>query len=130
MSPLSTFRRSVRRDPELTAIAYFDGRLSYREVDELSDGVANHPLAEGFRRGDRLAIVLQNIPQFVLALLGAWKAGGIVVPVNPMYRERELTHVLSDAGVRAVVCSQSGWNAYVSRVLAESSVRISLTTSE
>jgi long-chain acyl-CoA synthetase len=130
MSPLSTFRRSVQRDPELTAIAYFDGRLSYREVDELSDGVANHPLAEGFRRGDRLAIVLQNIPQFVLALLGAWKAGGIVVPVNPMYRERELTHVLSDAGVRAVVCSQSGWNAYVSRVLAESSVRISLTTSE
>ena len=71
MSPLSTFRRSVRRDPELMAIAYFDGRLSYREVDELSDGVANHLLAEGFRRGDRLAIVLQNIPQFVLALLGA-----------------------------------------------------------
>ena len=130
MSPLSAFRSSVQRDPEFTAIAYFDGRLTYGEVDELSDGVANHLLAEGFQRGDRLAIVLQNIPQFVLALLGAWKAGGIVVPVNPMYRERELTHVFSDAGVRAVVCSQRGWNAYVSGVVAESSVRISLTTSE
>jgi long-chain acyl-CoA synthetase len=129
-SLVETFRGTVQRHPELTAIAYFDGRLSYREVDELSDGVANHLLAEGFQRGDRLAILLQNIPQFVVALLGAWKAGGIVVPVNPMYRERELAHVFADAGVRAVVCSQRGWNAYISGVVAQSSVSISLTTSE
>jgi long-chain acyl-CoA synthetase len=129
-SLVETFRGTVRRHPEVAAIAYFDGRLSYREVDELSDGVANHLLAEGFQRGDRLAILLQNIPQFVIALLGAWKAGGIVVPVNPMYRERELAHVFSDADVRAVVCSQRGWNAYVSEVVARGRVSISLTTSE
>jgi long-chain acyl-CoA synthetase len=130
VSPLETFRQTVAAGPDVLAIAYFDAALTYREVDELSDGVANHLLERGFGRGDRLAILLQNIPQFVLALLGAWKAGGIVVPVNPMYRGAELSHVFSDAGVAAVVCSQTAWNAYVSCVVAGSDVRISLTTSE
>ncbi|MBE1578104.1 AMP-binding protein [Amycolatopsis roodepoortensis] len=127
---LESFLRAVRRSPDVTAIAYFDGRLTYREVDELSDGIARHLLSSGFARGDRLALVLQNIPQFVLALLGAWKAGGIVVPVNPMYRERELRHVFGDAGVRAVVCSQSGWNRRIAPLVPGSDVTIALTTSE
>ncbi|WP_410573881.1 AMP-binding protein [Amycolatopsis sp. cmx-4-61] len=124
------FRRAVDHVPDRAAIAYFDARLSYREVDELSDGVARYLSAHGFARGDRLALVLQNIPQFVIALLGAWKAGGIVVPVNPMYRERELTHVFTDAGVKAVVCSQRGWNAYIGETAAANGVGIALTTSE
>lgn len=126
----ASFRRAVERFPHATAIAYFDGRMSYREVDELSDGIARHLIASGFSTGDRLALILQNIPQFVLALLGAWKAGGIVVPVNPMYRERELRHVFEDAGVRAVVCSQNGWNSRIAPLVPGSGVTIALTTSE
>jgi long-chain acyl-CoA synthetase len=123
-----TFRRAADRVPDRDAIAYFDGRLTYRQLDDLSDGVARYLTQSGFERGDRLALVLQNIPQFVIALLGAWKAGGIVVPVNPMYRERELTHVLTDAGVKAIVCSQRGWNAYIGETA--STLPIALTTSE
>ncbi len=126
----ASFRRVATLSPHATAIAYFDGRMSYREVDELSDGVARHLSASGFAPGDRLAVVLQNIPQFVLALLGAWKAGGVVVPVNPMYRERELLHVLGDADVRAIVCSQAGWNRYIAPLIPGSGVKIALTTSE
>ncbi len=126
----ATFRRTAGRVPDRTAIAYFDARLSYREVDELSDGLARHLVASGFARGDRLAIVLQNIPQFVITLLAAWKAGGVVVPVNPMYRDRELSHVLTDAGVKAIVCSQSGWNRYIGALVRTSPVEIALTTSE
>ncbi|MFD9890210.1 AMP-binding protein [Amycolatopsis sp. NPDC059027] len=125
-----TFRRSVERAPGNTAIAYFDAALSYQDVDELSDGIARHLRASGFGHGDRLAIVLQNIPQFVLALFGAWKAGGIVVPVNPMYRAAELTHVLTDAHVKAVVCSQGAWNRYLAEVVPGTPVEIALTTSE
>ncbi|MDI5982105.1 class I adenylate-forming enzyme family protein [Amycolatopsis magusensis] len=127
-SVLSAFRHAVAAVPDRTAVAYFDGGLTYAEVDRLSDGVANHLLARGFRRGDRLALILQNIPQFVLALLGAWKAGGVVVPVNPMYRRAELEHVFADAGVRAVVCSQRGWNRGVSEAARD--IGIALTTSE
>ncbi|GAA1970451.1 AMP-binding protein [Amycolatopsis minnesotensis] len=127
---LATFRSAVAGAPDRAAIAYFDGSLTYREVDELSDGVAEYLHSAGFASGDRLALVLQNIPQFVLALLGAWKAGGVAVPVNPMYRERELTHVFTDAGVRAVVCSPRAWRDRIAAVAAEAGVPIGLVASE
>ncbi|MBI0301303.1 AMP-binding protein, partial [Streptomyces sp. PRKS01-29] len=126
-SPLHAFRDAVRTDPDHPALAYFDGRLTYREADELSDGIAGHLAERGFRPGDRLAIMLQNTPHFVLALLGAWKAGGTVVPVNPMYKGAELAHILGDAEVSALVCSRHGWEDYIRDTAAASPVRIALT---
>ena len=129
-SVLHAFRASVERAPDAIAMTYFDTELTYRQVDELSDGVAGHLAAHGFARGDRLALILQNIPQFVIALLGTWKAGGTAVPVNPMYKEREVSHVLHDAGVRALVCSETAWTGYLRATAADSPVSIALTTSE
>ncbi|MEU0149441.1 AMP-binding protein [Streptomyces sp. NPDC006288] len=125
------FRAAVGRAPDHTALAYFDGRLSYRETDELSDSVAGHLAAEGLERGDRVAIMLQNTPHFVLALLGAWKAGATVVPLNPMYKSGEVGHVLKDAEVSALICSDRAWDSYL-RTTAEAapSVRIALTACE
>lgn len=74
-SLVHALRRAVAETPERDFLAYFDGRLTYREVDELSDSVAGHLAARGLERGDRVAVLLQNSPHFVLALLGAWKAG-------------------------------------------------------
>ncbi|MGC4950504.1 class I adenylate-forming enzyme family protein [Streptomyces sp. DT224] len=125
------FRASVARTPDHPALAYFDGRLSYRETDELSDSVAGHLAARGLERGDRVAIMLQNSPQFVLALLGAWKAGATVVPVNPMYKSAEVGHVLKDAQVTALICSDRAWEAYLRDTAAAApGVRIALTACE
>ncbi|CAM5565541.1 hypothetical protein GCM10010329_70640 [Streptomyces spiroverticillatus] len=125
------FRDSVRRAPDTTALAYFDGRLSYRETEALSDSVAGHLAAQGLGRGDRVAIMLQNSPQFVLALLGAWKAGAVVVPLNPMYKSAEVGHVLADAEVSALICADRAWEAYLRETAAAApSVRIVLTACE
>ncbi|MEV6129486.1 AMP-binding protein [Streptomyces violaceusniger] len=126
-SPLHAFRDAVRTAPGHPALAYFDGRLTYREVDELSDGIAGHLAARGFGPGDRMAIMLQNTPHFVIALLAAWKAGGTVVPVNPMYKGAELAHILGDAEVSALVCSRHAWEDYIRRTAAASPVRIAFT---
>ncbi|WP_425244503.1 class I adenylate-forming enzyme family protein [Streptomyces citrinus] len=124
------FADAVRRAPDRTALAYFDGRLTYAEVDALSDSVAGHLAARGLERGDRVAIMLQNSPHFVLALLGAFKAGAVVVPVNPMYKSGEVGHVLHDAEVTALVCSDRAWEAYLRETAADSPVRIVLTACE
>lgn len=125
------FRDSVGRTPDHPALAYFDGRLSYRETDELSDSVAGHLAARGLERGDRVAIMLQNSPQFVLALLGAWKAGATVVPLNPMYKSAEVGHVLKDAEVTALICADRAWKAYLRDTAAAAPrVRIALTACE
>ncbi|MFJ1900657.1 class I adenylate-forming enzyme family protein [Streptomyces sp. NPDC088115] len=125
------FRDSVARTPDHPALAYFDGRLSYRETDELSDSVAGHLAARGLERGDRVAIMLQNSPHFVLALLGVWKAGATVVPLNPMYKSGEVGHVLKDAEVSALICSDRAWESYLRDTAAAApAVRIALTACE
>ncbi|MDC2956404.1 AMP-binding protein [Streptomyces gilvifuscus] len=134
VKPLDTLvhalRRAVDEAPDRDFLAYFDGRLTYAEVDELSDSVAGHLAARGLERGDRVAILLQNSPLFVLALLGAWKAGAIVVPVNPMYKSGEVGHVLRDAEVTALICADRAWESYLRETAAGSPVRIVLTACE
>ncbi|MFC7998859.1 MULTISPECIES: class I adenylate-forming enzyme family protein [Streptomyces] len=129
-SLVHALRRAAAEAPDRTFLAYFDGRLTYREVDELTDSVAGHLAARGLERGERVAVLLQNSPHFVLAVLGAWKAGAVVVPVNPMYKAGEVGHVLRDGEVAALVCSDRAWEAYLRETAADSPVRIVLTGCE
>ncbi|MCB9998144.1 MAG: AMP-binding protein [Methylobacteriaceae bacterium] len=94
---LSLFRAAVARAADKPALIYFDGVVTYAELDRMSDALAAALLVRGFSAGDRCAVYMQNMPQFPIVLLGAWKAGGIAVPINPMNRERELTLMLTCA---------------------------------
>ncbi|MGW1681354.1 class I adenylate-forming enzyme family protein [Saccharopolyspora sp. NPDC002376] len=129
-SLLEVFAAACREHPDRVATTYFDGRLSFRELDELSDGLAQHFVDEGVAAGDRVAVYLQNVPQFVIALLAGWKAGAIVVPLNPMYRSRELTRILADARPAAVVSSEQGWHDVLGELTGPAGVRVAVTTSE
>ncbi|MCX2182547.1 AMP-binding protein [Streptomyces sp. SKN60] len=127
---LHAFRAAAARTPDHPALVYFDARLTYAETDALSDSVAGHLAARGVGRGDRVAVMLQNSPHFVLALLGAWKAGAAVVPLNPMYKAAEVGHALRDSGARAVVCSDRAWADHVRDTAAAAGVGIALTADE
>ncbi|MER5933156.1 AMP-binding protein [Streptomyces sp. NPDC002054] len=129
-SVLHAFRAAAARAPERTALAYFDGRLSYAETDALSDSVAGHLAAHGVRPGDRVAVMLQNTPHLVLAVLAAWKAGAVVVPLNPMYKAGEVRHVLADSGAVALVCAAGAWAAYLGEAARGSAARAVLTTND
>ncbi|MFD5510389.1 AMP-binding protein [Streptomyces sp. NPDC127051] len=129
-SLLHAFRDAVARAPEHTALAYFDGRIGYAETDALSDSVAGHLAAHGIGRGDRVAVMLQNTPHFVLAVLAAWKAGAVVVPLNPMYKSGEIGHILRDSGAVALVCDGRAWTAYVAGAASGTAVRVALTASD
>ncbi|WP_330456882.1 AMP-binding protein [Streptomyces sp. NBC_00820] len=129
-SLVHALRHAVDEAPDRTFLTYFDARLSYREADELSDSVAAHLAERGLERGDRVAVLLQNSPHFVLAVLGAWKAGATVVPVNPMYKSAEVAHVLRDGEVAALICSDRAWESYLRETASGSPVRIVLTGCE
>lgn len=126
-SVLHAFRAAVARAPGHTALAYFDGRLTYAEADALSDSLAGHLTAHGIHRGGRVAVMLQNTPHFVLAVLAAWKAGAVVVPLNPMYKSGEVGHILRDSGATALVCEARAWEAYLRGAARETAVRTVLT---
>jgi long-chain acyl-CoA synthetase len=127
---LAMFRAAVERNPDGDLIRYFDGRITLRELDQLSDAFAVGLLDSGFSRGDRVALYLQNVPQFVIGLVGTWKAGGIAVSINPMNRERELQLLLTDSGARVLVCLEHLYRDVASKVVAGTGVQTVLTTSE
>jgi len=81
----------------------FDRRITYAQLDDLSDRFAASLVRRGLQRGDRVAIMLPNCPQFVVAAYGIWKAGGVLVQVNPLYRGRDLAFNLKDSGAKFAV---------------------------
>jgi long-chain acyl-CoA synthetase len=101
---IQLFRAAVSCHPSNAAVHYFDRSLTYQEVDALSDSLAVWLNKQGIGHGDRIALILQNVPQFLIVLIAAWKTGAIAVPINPMNRERELGLLFKDCTPRLVVC--------------------------
>ena len=97
---LNDFLISAKERPGRAAVCYFDHSLSYGEIDRLSSHLSAAFADMGLGRGDRIIVDLQNVPQFPVAVYAAWKAGAIVVPVNPMYKEKELSNLCRDSGAR------------------------------
>ena len=98
------FRESVKKWPDKIAFENYGTKLSFRRLDELSDDFCSylqHDLK--MEKGERLAIVMPNILQFPVAMLGAIKAGLVLVNINPQYTPRELNGVLLNSGARAVI---------------------------
>ncbi len=104
MSLLDLFDAAKRPDEARSAVVYFDCSLSFRQLDEMSDTLAASLMEQGFVAGNRLAVYMQNMPQFVIAALAAWKAGGIVVPISPMNQDREVSVILADCQPHTLVC--------------------------
>jgi long-chain acyl-CoA synthetase len=101
----------------------FKGRtITYAQLSRLSTAFAAALAADGVRKGDRVALLLPNCPQFVIAELGIWKCGGICVGLNPIYTERELEGPLRDSGATVVV-ALSRFYSRVKAVQSRTSVR-------
>ena len=129
-SALAMFQATARRSPDTVALHYLDAALTQRELDELSGAFAAALVERGVARGDRVALYLQNVPEFVIAVLAAWKAGAIAVAVNPMLKERELRTLLDDCAPVALVTLESLWREVASAAVTGTSVRTVVTTPE
>ena len=96
-------RRSASRFPDSPALLFYGTRISFRELNDLTTRFAFGLRRLGVQPGDRVALMLPNIPQAVIAYYGVLKAGGIVTPANPLYVEREIESQLNDSGSETIV---------------------------
>lgn len=94
---------SALKYPDSIALEFEGKKLSFKELNELSNQFANGLVSLGLARNSKVAVILPNLPQFVICFYGALKAGAIVVPCNPLYREKEIEFQLNDADVEVVV---------------------------
>jgi long-chain acyl-CoA synthetase len=104
---------SVARAAAKPALVFRERPISYGQLDEAVARTAGALAGAGVGPGDRVAIVAGNVPEFVYALHGAWRAGAVAVPLNVMLTSEELSAILADCGARALVCEM----AYLPAVL-------------
>ncbi|MES1255464.1 MAG: long-chain fatty acid--CoA ligase [Acidobacteriota bacterium] len=94
---------AARERPTQAALLYKGATMTYAELARLSDACAAGLQALGVRRGDRVATLLPNCPQFFIVQFGAWKLGAIIAPLSPVYTEHELEGPLREHGVETIV---------------------------
>jgi long-chain acyl-CoA synthetase len=112
---------------DLVAFVQMDTDLTYRQLDQLSRAFAAWLQRAGFRKGDRLAIMLPNTLQYPVAMFGALRAGLVVVNTNPLYTAHELEHQLTDSGATGIVVLEN-FAHVVQQVLPRTSVKRVLVT--
>jgi long-chain acyl-CoA synthetase len=121
-------RKTAEKHPEKTAIAYFEGEITYGELDSLSDQFAAVLAKLGVKQGDRVAIFLPNVPQFVIAYFGILKAGAVLTAISPLHREREVEYQLSDAEAETILTLDSLY-AIVANVWQKTTLKNAIVTS-
>jgi fatty-acyl-CoA synthase len=96
---------AARRWPDKPVCHFLDRSLSYAQLARQAEALAGWLRAQGVARGDRVAIYLQNCPQYLVAFYGVMRADAVVVPVNPMNRADEFGHYISDPDTKVVICA-------------------------
>ena len=91
------------------AIVFQNTHISYRELKELAEKLAASLRRRGVRPGDRVSIMLPNLPQTFIAFWGVMKAGAVAVMTNPLYMESELTHQIKDSGAKHLITLDIFW---------------------
>jgi long-chain acyl-CoA synthetase len=124
---LTMLEEAMERYAGQPAFRCFGQTLSYADTDRLSRNFAAYLQGKlGVNKGERVAVMLPNIPAFPLAMLGILRAGAAQVNVNPLYTPRELKHQLNDAGA-AIIVIFNGVSATLAEVLAETPIKHVIT---
>ncbi len=96
-------RNTAREYPRNTALIFGGARIDYRELDHLVDRFARGLFDLGVRKGDRVALLMPNCPQMVIAFYALFRLGAIAVPVNPLYQEREISYQIDNSGAETLI---------------------------
>ena len=103
-SVVETFDAATDRWKDKTALVFYGKKMSYRELRDHVDRFATAMHDLGVKKGDRVALLLLNSPQFIIAFFGALKAGATLTPISPVYVAPEIKHQIEDSGAKMLVC--------------------------
>ena len=98
-------KRTITTFPNNVCVYYKpkDKKYTYRELVYLSDKIANALYKAGVRKGDGVGIMTSNCPEFLFCCLGILETGASLVPINPLLKEADVTHIIKDSGIINIV---------------------------
>ena len=118
---------AARKYPESACTIFKGAKITYPEMDEITDCLAAGLASLGVRKGDRVGIFMPNTPQFVMAYFAILKLGAIVVAVNPLYSPREIEHQANDAGIEFMLVMSNFYNL-IKEVQPKTKIRTVIVT--
>lgn len=121
-------REIFARYSKLKAFSCMGKELSYGEVDRLSTHFGAYLQSRGLVPGDRIAIMMPNLLQYPIVLLGALRAGLVIVNTNPLYTPREMLHQFKDSGAKAIIIAEN-FAANLEKIVGETAISTIITTS-
>ena len=116
------FRESVEKHQDKIALSFYGTEIGFPQLQAMAEKMAASLAASGVQKGDRVALMLPNCPQYVVSFFATVRLGAIVTQLNPMYVEREIEHILTDSGAETIVVYADMYPR-VKNVLPESSLK-------
>ena len=104
LSLAKILHKTAQSFPESSALYFAKGKITFSELETLAGRFGKALQESGVKKGERVALYLPNIPEFVVAYYGVLRVGAICVAISPLYKERELLHILKDSEAGVVVC--------------------------
>jgi len=123
----STFEAVADVRHRHSAVIYLGTRYSYEKLKEMAECFAAALLDNGLKPGNRVVIYVPNSIQWVVAWLGIQRAGGVCVPITPIYTPRDLSYIANDSGAEAIVCADTNFG-YVKKVLPDTDLKMVVIT--
>ncbi len=124
---VEAFEKQAEKHPDKTAIIFLGTEFSYSEIGESIKRFAAALYEMGVREGEKMIIYIPNSPQWVIAWFGIQKAGGIAVPITPIYTSYDLQYIANDSGAETVICADTNYG-YVQRAMAGSEMKRVIVT--
>ncbi len=103
-SVVDTFNETTEKWKDKTAVVFYGRKVSYKELRDQVDRFATALVDLGIKKGDKIALLLLNSPQFIIAYFGALKAGATLTAISPVYVSPEIKYQIEDSGARMIVC--------------------------
>lgn len=97
----------AKSQAERKALVWHEGSITYAELAKSMDSLAAGLLSLGLAKGDRVALQLNNVPEFVIIYYAIMRFGGVVVPINPLYTGREVEFIMADSGAKALITASA-----------------------
>ena len=106
---IEAFESRVEQHPDKTATIFIGSTFTYSQIGEYVRRFAAALQGMGVREGEKLIIYIPNSPQWVIAWFGIQKAGGIAVPITPIYTSYDLQYIANDSGAETVICADTNY---------------------
>ncbi len=125
---IDMLENALKKYQDNTAFSCMGKSMTYRQLDRQSTSFGAYLQSRGLEPGDKIALMMPNLLQYPVALIGALKAGLVIVNTNPLYTPREMKHQFTDSGIKAVVICEN-FAANLEKVLLDYQIKTIITTS-